>query len=143
MRPFHVSILARPEGNWPTATRTTPDGTLTQILVPPGQLAAPLAVSFEQAARDLAALPRLLLEPDGSFVWIVDRPGTIPGQIDGMLWDRGGTLHTVELKGSCGRDGIDRLLAVLRQDPQALLVLLMRHGVLVDVHEFKRLWCDS
>ena len=62
----------------------------------------PLRVAFEAAFAALSELPRLFIEPDGSFV-CTSPPGEAAWQLDGNLVDGGATLYYCELKGSCKR----------------------------------------
>ncbi|NND96549.1 MAG: hypothetical protein HKN47_04370 [Pirellulaceae bacterium] len=74
----------------------------------------PIATTFESAAARLQALPRLYLEPDGSFVWT-----QVGGseQIFGMLYDAEGQLQYVELRGQCKRPTWRQLvLAIIGSD---------------------------
>src|SRR5688572_29128689 len=61
--------------------------------------------SFDAALAALALLPRLFIEPDGSFVWTGDAHGR-PWQVDGNLIDRGDCLAYVELKGFCPEESL-------------------------------------
>src|SRR5829696_1862669 len=67
-------------------------------------------VPFDQAITALAALPRMLVEPDGSFVWTANLDVVPRWQVDGNLVDGGETLYYVELKGSCPAEAFDELL---------------------------------
>ena len=82
----------------------------------------PLEVSFEEVAQHLQQLPRMYLEMDGSFVWVGDHSPSIDApedgkrpewQLDGMLYDAGGMLQYVELRGSCSLSMWQRLLKCL------------------------------
>jgi hypothetical protein len=128
---------------WPQALETIEDLTVTRIVVPAQQAVHPLEISFEEAAERLSALPRLFLEPDGSFVWVGDDSQKHRWQIDGVLWDGGHRLHHVELKGCCPGTAFDQLLHALHADPPTLLVLFMRQAVWLEVQEFKQFWCDA
>lgn len=94
-----------------------------------------LAVTYEQAVERLEALPRMLLEPDGSFVWSGSQPR--PWQIDGVLYDAGGQLGYVELNGNAPSGPLRQLLQALCPSgsaPQHSLQLqLVRAGVFTDV----------
>jgi hypothetical protein len=61
---------------------------------------AALAATFEETSEALSAIPRLFIEPDGSFVWTGEEAGQ-PWQVDGNLSDRCDSLAYVELKGRC------------------------------------------
>ncbi|MCA9267491.1 MAG: hypothetical protein KDA41_03430, partial [Planctomycetales bacterium] len=79
----------------------------------PGELRpGPLAVSYDAAAEILATLPRMFLEPDGSFVWTGESPQGA-WQVDGLLVDQGRSLAHVEAAGTCPANEFDQLLAAL------------------------------
>jgi hypothetical protein len=133
---FHVTIHVRP----PEATAGAPvelDGRVYRTLrMPPEGTATPFPVSFENAAEVLAALPRLFLEPDGSFVWVADDLHRT-WQVDGHLYDRAGQLLFAELKGACPAEAFDRLLGALGWPRAALVFQLVRQGIYLDEVEFR------
>lgn len=69
-------------------------------------------VSFEAALAGLERLPRMFIEPDGSFVWVEEAAGE-RRQLDGLLVDRGPMLECVELLGCCDEAMLERVLATL------------------------------
>jgi len=99
--------------------------------------AAVFPVTFEQAESSLAALPRMFIEPDGSFVWVADR-GERAWQIDGQLYDRNGRLLYVEVKGNCPADALDRLLRAFGWPDVPLVFQLIREAVYLDEAGFRR-----
>jgi hypothetical protein len=98
-----------------------------------------LAASFDQAHSRLERLPRLFIEPDGSFVWRGNDASGGEWQVDGNLIDRGESLAYVELKGCCPAEQFDELLAALGWPAQPLAFQLPRRGVTLDEAEFRRL----
>lgn len=98
-----------------------------------------LSVTFDAALERLAALPRLFIEPDGSFVWRGMDEGGAEWQVDGNLIDRGIALAYVEVKGCCPVQRFDELLAALGWPEQPLVFQLPRRGVVLDEAEFRRL----
>jgi periplasmic divalent cation tolerance protein len=77
---------------------------------------SPLRVSFEAIADQLTSWPGMYFEMDGSFVWVSterDVAGAACWQLDGMIYDRAGTVQYVELKGRCDRNAWSKLVAVL------------------------------
>jgi len=99
----------------------------------------PLVASFDAAIADLAALPRMFIEPDGSFVW---RGTTLAGeawQVDGNLIDRGDVLAYVELKGCCPVERLDEILRALGWPESPLAFQLTQRGVTLEEAEFRRL----
>ena len=136
--PFHISIHARPDGLFIERTAQV-DGIATKILdVPPQHLTAALPVSFEEAESRLAALPRLFIEPDGSFVWVSNDGESPAWQLDGMMYDREGHLLYVELKGNCSTTSFRNLLAAIGDPGTLFVVQLVRHGLVMDADEFCR-----
>lgn len=111
---------------------------LRQMIIPPEQLTVPLSITFEQATDALLALPRMFVEPDGSFVWAIDSAELGRGQLDGSLLDRGDTLQYVELKGNCSLAALDRLLAIFRPQDKSLVIQLLQQAALLDEGEFRR-----
>jgi hypothetical protein len=84
--------------------------------------------SFEQAVQKLEGLPRLFVEPDGSFVWTgaadaLSHSGHV-WQLDGMLYDVGGRLNRVELRGSCPLQQWRQLCGCIQSDSQLIAYLL-------------------
>jgi hypothetical protein len=75
---------------------------------------SPLAITFETAFQQLADLPGMFIEPDGSFVWRKTQSENDAWQLDGNLFDRGASLFYVEVKGSCPREAFDQLLTAIR-----------------------------
>ena len=98
-----------------------------------------MPVSFDAALAALEALPRLFIEPDGSFVWAGPAPDGQPWQIDGNLIDRGDCLALVELKGSCPSQQLDQLLKALGWPQAGLVFQLTQQGVFVDEAAFRTL----
>ena len=74
---------------------------------------AGLPVSFELAFAEMEQLPRMFIEPDGSFVWRGTSDDGQPWQVDGNLIDRGDVLDYVELKGTCPSERLDDVLRTL------------------------------
>lgn len=134
---MHVVIHAR--------GRDVPDGPQQELarlsvatLAPsPADLAQPFAVSFEEVAAALEQLPRLSLEPDGSFFWVGDDPrGT--WQLDGLLFDRNEHLMTAELKGTCPAAALDRFLAALGWPQTPVMLQLVQASLYLDEAVFRR-----
>src|SRR5438105_2476433 len=94
-----------------------------------GENAGPLNVTFDHAFAALAALDRLFIEPDGSFVWTGLAAPSEPWQVDGNLIDRGDALANVELKGRCPEDRFNLLLRALGWPEATLVFQLPQRGV--------------
>src|SRR5688500_11508177 len=74
---------------------------------------AGLPVGFDHVTAQFAALPRMFIEPDGSFVWTGATDDGRSWQVDGNLIDQGAVLAYVELKGVCPETQFDELLRTL------------------------------
>jgi hypothetical protein len=97
------------------------------------------SVTFDEAYARLELLPRMFIEPDGSFVW---RGAALDGpawQVDGNLIDRGEALDYAELKGTCPVERLEELLSALGWPRQPLSFELPHRGIAVDEAEFRRL----
>lgn len=100
--------------------------------------AAPLEVTWEDAAAMLERLPRMIFEPDGSFVVSGDDESGRRWQVDGHLFDFAGRLHRMELRGRCPSEAFDALLQCVGWPAQPLAFEMIREGVRVDEQEFRR-----
>jgi hypothetical protein len=98
-----------------------------------------LSVGFDHALEQFAALPRMFIEPDGSFVWTGAGDGGQPWQVDGNLIDRGDVLAYVELKGSCPAGQFDELLRGLGWPESPVLFQLLQRGLFLTEAEFRAL----
>ena len=128
------------------ALPTEPLATVTQIVLANKTLDALvtqqvdknlMATTFEQAAQSLMLLPRMFFEMDGSFVWRGEQikpDSTEPTnwQVDGMIYDIGGPIARVELKGDCPVDSFERLIDCF-QPAQQLLAYSQEHGHFIRV----------
>jgi molybdopterin-guanine dinucleotide biosynthesis protein A len=133
---FHIAVHPAPDAVVVDAP-TSIDGCLCRPLrVSPEALAITLPVTFEQAAEDLARLPRMFVEPDGSFVWVA-ADGRGDWQVDGGLYDRAGRLLYVELKGCCPPDAFDNLLRAWGWPTTALMFQLVQHAVFLAEADFR------
>jgi hypothetical protein len=97
-----------------------------------------LSASFDAVLTQLSLLPRLFIEPDGSFVWRGGDATEGDWQVDGNLIDRGDVLAYVELSGYCPRERFDELLRSVGWPEQALAFQLPRRGVVLNEAEFRR-----
>ena len=96
---------------------------------------APLPSSFEDAADRLQQLPRLYFEPDGSFVWALDGGKQ---QVFGMLYDAGGRLQYVELRGRCDASTWRTIVAAITPDePAGWQVVRLPGQQLQDLQDFE------
>ena len=97
-----------------------------------------MAVTFEIATTELAALPRMFIEPDGSFVWRGASDAGQAWQIDGNLIDRGNVLDYVELKGTCPAERLDDILRILGWPESPLAFQLPRLGRFLTEEAFRQ-----
>jgi hypothetical protein len=134
---FDVSVHARPVEATPDERHHDAWGAWPTLAVPRAALATPLAVDFETLLAGLAALPRMYVEPDGSFVWTSPREG-LSWQVDGNAAERDGRVLLVDLRGSCPPAEFDRLLAAVGWPVQQVMFQLLRPAVFLDAATFRR-----
>ena len=85
----------------------------------------------------LVRLPRMVFEPDGSFVVSGDVEGR-RWQVDGHLFDFAGRLHRMELHGECTPQTFEELLRCVGWPGQTLVFEMVREGETVEEGEFRR-----
>jgi len=137
MLTFHTTVHAGPPESLPSSEIELNGQKFRTLLVPQNLLASPLPLSFEGAAESLTKLPRMFVEPDGSFVWTSSQ-GQPNWQIDGNLFDREGRLLFVDLKGSCPADELSNLLSCFGAPATPMMFQLLREAVFVGEAEFRR-----
>ena len=95
----------------------------------------PFLCSWEQAATKLEKLPRMMFEPDGS--WILSGGARAHRwQVDGHLFDFDDRLHRVELHGFCPTESFDAMLGCLGWPETELIFEQVVEGVLLNEAEF-------
>jgi hypothetical protein len=99
--------------------------------------AEPFTCTWEEVAAALETLPRMIFEPDGSWIWS-GGVGRDRWQVDGHLFDFAGRLHRVELHGECPPEAFDQLLRCIGWPDTTLLFEQVREGVRLDEAEFRR-----
>ena len=135
---FDISLHRHPAEGLPEGgAHTDAWGTWPTVQPQHEVLAVPLAISFEDAVDCLSRLERMYAEPDGSFVWVSSREG-LSWQVDGNVFDRGGRVVLVDMKGSCPPDDFDRLLACFGWPAEGLLFQLVRPAVFLEEAAFRR-----
>ena len=103
--------------------------TIEVVAIESTEITLSFRVSFEDAQARMVALPRLFFEPDGSFVW-VSHDGPSSWQVDGVLSDAGDFVRTVEIKGTCPRACLKRLIGSIRtSDDERVIVQDVPRGV--------------
>jgi hypothetical protein len=100
---------------------------------------AALAVGFDAALWDLEKLPRMFIEPDGSFVWRGSAADGNAWQVDGNLIDRGNVLAYVDVNGSCPEERFDELLRAFGWPNTPLAFELTRRGQTLNEAEFREM----
>ncbi|REJ69394.1 MAG: hypothetical protein DWQ31_04845 [Planctomycetota bacterium] len=138
---MHGSVHARGEGVGSGESIELAGRSVATLAVGPEQMATPLPVRFEEALEALGRLPRLFIEPDGSFVWTSSASEPTLWQLDGVLWDRGGQLNHVDLKGTCPPARFDELLSALGWPGAEMMFQLAIEAVFLDDAEFRRWAC--
>jgi hypothetical protein len=129
---------ARPDESRPGAEIELDRGRFRTLAVPHEALATPFAISFEEGAAAIERLERMYFEPDGSFVWASGQNDLPKWQVEGNLFDRGGRLLFVDLKGSCPGAEFDRFLSALGWPGTCVMFQLARAAVFLDEAEFRR-----
>ena len=99
--------------------------------------AQPFSCTWEQAADALQSLPRMIFEPDGSWIWS-GGVGPTRWQIDGHLFDFDDRLHRVELHGQCPPESLDRLLTCFGWPETELTFEQVIEGVTLSEAEFRQ-----
>jgi hypothetical protein len=107
----------------------------------PPSFRAYFRVTFDQAMRALARLPRVDVEPDGFFVIAGDSDGQ-RWQVDGHLYDFNDRLHRVELHGQCPPAAFDAILACIGWPATPLAFELVMEGVALDEAAFRK-WATA
>ena len=150
MQTFHINIHTRPLG-----LRRGEDYWLSCRAIPTLAVARsdnlPLDVTFDQACKSLAVLPRMLIEPDGSFVWagawnrLVDRTDdrSDSWQLEGVLYDQGDRLVYVELRGICSEMAFDQMIGALGWPDVPLMFQLTAAAVYIDEETFRQVVFSS
>jgi hypothetical protein len=95
------------------------------------------AFTWEDAAALLDQLPRMIFEPDGSFVISGGERETL-WHVSGHLFDFDGRLHRLELHGECPPEMFDALLRCVGWPTERLVFQLVREGIDVDEVDFRR-----
>jgi hypothetical protein len=121
---------------------------LATLIIPHEAMRQTFSISFEECYERLERLPRMFIEPDGSFVWPIDFKddskssngisSNIQSQWDGQLFDRGEKLLYLDLVGSGPRESFEKILKILSWPATDVMVQLSREAVFLELHEFYR-----
>jgi hypothetical protein len=134
---FEAVLHRRPADASAAGTHTDAWGSWPTLAVSRESLSQPLAVGFDAATEQLARLPRMFVEPDGSFVW-TSPAAERPWQVDGNLFERAGRVLLVDLKGSCPPAEFDRLLGAFGWPAEPVMLGLVRAAVFLEEPTFRR-----
>ncbi len=137
MYDLRISIHAHPQADIQSHPVDLAGGSYTVLDLDATQYATPMRVSFEEAMEQLARLPRMFVEPDGSFVW-VGQHGTRNWQLDGCLYDCNQHVIYVDVAGTCPPQPFDQLLNAFGWPATQLVFQLPRHAVFMNEHELRR-----
>jgi hypothetical protein len=99
---------------------------------------ASFAVTWEAAAAALEKLPRMIFEPDGSFVVSGDDESGRRWQVDGHLFDFADRLQRCELHGHCPAQALDALLNCVGWPEQRLIFETVLEGLRLDEQAFRK-----
>jgi hypothetical protein len=136
MYTFQITLHALPAEALPGGSIEIDGQRYPTLDVPAQAQGTGFSVSFEETSVALAQLPRMFIEPDGSFVW-VSPSGEPTWQIDGVLYDRDERLQFIDLKGSCPAAAFDHLLSAVGWPTTAVMLQLTREAVFVDEATFR------
>ena len=134
---FHLVIHPRPTSAEEQAGVQLGIRRVATLSIAPGQLTDRFELSFEEVAQRLTELPRMFLEPDGSFVWVIDDFDR-QYQLDGSLYDDGVRMLHVELKGTFDSTALDTFLSRLGWPTQSVIFQLVQQGIYLSEGEFRR-----
>jgi hypothetical protein len=134
---FEAVLHRRPREAAPAGVHADDRGAWPILDVPREALSQPLAIGFDEALERLARLPRMFVEPDGSFVWTSPAADSL-WQVDGNLFERDGRVLLVDLKGSCPPDEFERLLEAFGWPTEPVMLGLVRAAVFLDEATFRR-----
>lgn len=139
LRPVHLILHRRPDAI-AAGDRTTIDGCeLATVTLSPEQQSEPFSLSFDAAVQRLAELPRMFVEPDGSFVWVSGHGVEPAWQLDGVVNDRADRVVSVEVKGGCPRPQFKQLLRAFEWPETTLLIQIVQAAVFLECVEYFRL----
>jgi hypothetical protein len=99
---------------------------------------ASFAVTWEEAAAALEELPRMIVEPDGSFVVSGNDERGSRWQVDGHLFDFAGRLQRCEVHGHCPAQAFDDLLRCVGWPDQRLMFETVMEGLRLDEQAFRQ-----
>ncbi len=96
----------------------------------------PFHCTWEEAAAALEQFPRMMFEPDGSWI-LSGNKGKDRWQVDGHLFDFDDRLHRVELHGHCPQEAFDQLLRCFGWPKTTLVFEQVIEGVQLSEADFR------
>lgn len=88
-------------------------------------------MSWESALERLSRLPRMFVEPDGSFLWNGDDKFIGHWQLEGTVYDDGRVVRTVELLGHCSLDNWQTFLEAFETTCSSIIIELVDENRIV------------
>ncbi len=134
---FRISIHARPLGSIGSYPVVLAGEQYQGLQLEPTQQNASLQVSFEEAVERLERLPRMFIEPDGSFVWVGQHAAST-WQLDGCLYDREQHVVYVDVAGTCPPQQFDQLLRACGWPDAQLVFQILQQAVFLEELDFRR-----
>lgn len=98
-------------------------------------------VDYETVATQLAAIPRLYIEPDGSFVWVSSVDPDY--RIDGQTTDDGRQLLYVELRGRCDWKQFANVIEQFGVSTSDLIFQLLPEALLIKEPQLRQMFFGS
>jgi hypothetical protein len=90
-----------------------------------------MTVAWETAYENLARLPRMYTEPDGSFLWTGETAETA-WQLEGTLFDDGQVIRRIELVGNCPTSQWLQFFGALDCNQDSISVESLAHAQVFD-----------
>ena len=134
---FRISIHARPFGSIDSHPVVLAGEHYQGLQLEPTQQTASLQVSFEEAVERLEQLPRMFIEPDGSWVW-VGQQAALTWQLDGCLYDRDQHVVYVDVAGTCPPLQFDQLLRACGWPDAQLVFQILQQAVFLEELDLRR-----
>ena len=141
MDAFHCVIQAGSE-HWKRSEESVRIGDMKVPTLLPIRSKPKFSTSFESAIEAMSQLPRMFVELDGSFVWVID-DAERRFQLDGTLCDGGSQLQHLELKGTSDAKALDDILQTLDWPVQSVMFQWVQLGTYLPEREFRRLLVED
>ena len=98
-------------------------------------------VDYETVSNQLVTIPRLFLEPDGSFVWVSSADPD--HRIDGQTTDDGRQLLYVELRGRCEWNQFANVIEHFGVSVSGLIFQLLPEALLIKASQLRQTFFDG